>query len=453
MPDGRVLIGFDDAALTASPTWTRVDEVAGCRVSRMEIQRGRQTEFDTTDTSTASVFVVDRNGDFDPNNASSPYFGELDGKQILLQLWDPTTSTWESQFRGHIDDYGWTFRASQVAADVEIRCVDLMDYLGGVKMIPGLFGDTPPSGMNGVVFYEDTDFQTRVTQLLTDAGLPAGFFRVFTGNVDVQETLYDPDDTILAAVRDALDAEFPGIANGYTDRFGRFVCHGRFARFDPDTVSTTTGGDWDFTRWSAGDGAAILLDSDRAQIRPPLAWGRPRDRIINAAIAYPRYPLAGTGGGTFTAADIPGQITTDTASIAAYGYRSREDRDLITLAGTTTGNDAKTETALFATHFVTNYADPLTRIEALTIKAIHPDDDRAAATWPLLCKADVSDVINLAHSYPGGDGIDGTDFYVEGSSTTITPAVGSSASPHYDMVERTFNVSPAALYGTDVFGT
>ena len=32
----------------------------------------------------------------------------------------------------------------------------------------------------------------------------------FIGNVDVLETLYDPDDDILSAMRDAADAEFPG---------------------------------------------------------------------------------------------------------------------------------------------------------------------------------------------------------------------------------------------------
>jgi len=454
MPDGRVLIAFDDTALEPSPSWIRVDETGdigtdGVRVAQCDIVRGRQTEFDVTETSTASVKIVDRNGVFDPDNTSSPYFGELDGKQIMLQAYDPVAAAWVPQYRGHLDEYGWTFRASQVAADVELQCTDIMDYLGGVKMIPGLFGDAAPAGSEGTVFYEDTDFQTRVTQLLTDAGLPSAMFSVFTGNVDVQETKYDPDDPILTAIRDALDAEFPGIANGYTDKLGRFVVHGRLARFDPDTVSASTS--WDFQRWKAGDGAAILLDPDRAQIRPQLSWTRPRSRIINAAIAYPRYPLRGTGGGTFVEADIPGQISTDAPSISAYGYRSWEARDLITLAGTTTGNDAKTETFLYGSYYVANYAAPRTRVEALTFKSIHPDDDRAEVSWELMLGVDISDIINLKHGYPGGEGLggdDGEDFYVEGMQTTIRPG-----NPGYDIIENTVNVSPAAYYLTDVFGT
>lgn len=459
MADGRVLIAFDDTALAASPTWIRVDETGdigtdGVRVSGIDIRRGRQTEFDVTETSTATVTLRDRNGVFDPANSSSPYFGELDGKQIMLQLYNPVTETWVTQFRGHIEDYNYSHRGSQVVSDVTIDCVCLMDYLAGVKMIPGLFGDTVPASISdGTVFYEDTDFQTRVTQILTDAGLPTDRFRVFTGNVDVQETNYDPDDTVLVAIRDALDAEFPGIANGYTDKLGRFVCHGRLARFDPDNVALTTGGDWNFTRWKAGDGAAILADSTRAQIRPPLGWARGRTRIINAAIAYPRFPMRGTGGGTFTEADIPGQISTDATSVTAYGYRSWEARDLITLAGTTTGNDAKTETGLYAQYYTANYAAPQTRIEALTFKSINPNDDRASASWALLAGCDVSDIINLRHDYPGGVGLndsgDGIDFYVEGSDMSIRPAGLETV----DMVELTVNVSPAAYYLTDVFAT
>lgn len=440
MPDGRVLIAFDDTALEESPTWERIDtdDHQTSVVAGIEIRRGRQTEFDQTEASTAVVSINDRSGLFDPDNASSPYFGELDGKQILLQAYNPVTATWVPQWRGHIDEYDWTHRPSQFVSDVQINCTDLFDYLGGVKMIPGLFGDSPPSGYSGIVFYEETDFQTRVTQLLTDAGLPAGMFRVFTGNVDVQDTGYDPDDEVMIAIRDALDAEFPAIANAYTDKAGRFVVHGRFARFDPDTVSGTTGGDWNFTRWKAGDGDAITLDADRAQIRPPLTWSRGRSRIINAAIAYPREY-------TNDRAWIDSQIVTDSGSITAYGYRSWEARDLILEAGTTTGNNARVESKLFADYYVSNYKDPRTRVEALTFKSMHPDDDRAEPSWAILTGADISDIVDLQHGYPGGTGIS-ENFYIEGSEMSIQPGP-----PEWDFIELRLNVSPEAYYTDNVF--
>jgi hypothetical protein len=438
MPDGRVLIAFDDVMLAEDPAWTRLDDEPGL-VAGINIRRGRQTEFDQTDASTATIYINDRNGLFDPDNVSSPYFGELDGKQIMLQLWNPVAEEWVTQFRGFVDEYGWTHRGSQVVSDVQIDCTDLFDYLGSVKMIPGLFGDTPPAGYSGIVFYEETDFQTRVTQLLADAGLPADFFRVFTGNVDVQDTPYDPDDEVVGAIRDALDAEFPAIANAYTDKLGRFVVHGRFARFDPDGVSATTGGDWNFTRWKAGDGAAITTDPDRAQIRPPLTWSRGRSRVINAAIAYPHEPDDGDRSW------ITDQIVVDTTSRDNYGYRSWEARDLITAAGTTTGNDARDETKLFAEYYVANYKDPRTRVEALTFKSMWPNDSRAEPSWALVCGADVSDIIDLEHGYPGGDGIS-QEFYIEGSEMQIRPGP-----PDFDFVTLTLNVSPQAYFTEDVF--
>ena len=49
---------------------------------------------------------------------------------------------------------------------------------------------------------------------------------------------------LMVAIRDACDAEFPGIANVYVDKLGRVCAHGRFARFDP--VGVSFGTDWNF---------------------------------------------------------------------------------------------------------------------------------------------------------------------------------------------------------------
>lgn len=450
-PVGRVCIAFDDGPLEPNPTWTRIDDTENL-VAGIDISRGRQTETEHTDTSTAVVHLNDTAGLFDPSNSGSPYFGELDGKQIALSLWNPVASEWVLQYRGVIDNYGWNFHPA-VNADMEplvsniaVECVDVFDYLGGVEMIPGLFGQIPPPpGSEGVVWYEDGDVQTRIENLLTNAGIDPDMAVVFTGNVDVQETKYDAGDSILVALRDAADAEFPGIANVYTDKQGRFVFHGRRARFAPETVSGANPDKWSFRRWKAGDGAAILLDPDRAQIRPPLQWGRPRSRIVNAAMCYPRFPIRGLGGGTFAEEDIPGQIVVDATSKTAYGYRSWSALDLITLAGTTTGNTAAEECRLFAEWRVANYKDPRTIIESLSFKAIRPTDDRAEVTWDLICNQDISDIVNLKHGYPGGVGIS-EDFYIEGSEMEIRPL-----NPDHDMVTLTLNVSPSSYYNDDVF--
>lgn len=431
MPDGRVLIAFADDALDPSPTWTRIDDTDNL-VAGIDIRRGRQTELDQTDTSTATVYVNDTDGLFDPNNTSSPYFGELDGKQIMLQVFNPVTSAWVTQFRGHIDDYGHDFEPSMAVANVQIECVDLFEYLSAVQMMPFVFGTTPPSGSEGVVYYASQSAKLRAEALLDDAGLPGAMYSVFTMNVDLRATKYDPGDAVLAALRDTVDAEFPGIANVYTDKAGRVCVHGRFARFDPE--GTVGGSDWVFTRWPAATGGAVTTGV--AQVRPPLRWSRPRSNIINSAIAYPR---------GIAEAAISGQVYEDSASIASYGYRSWAAIDLLTSAGTTTGNTAAEETKLFAEYYVENYKQPRTRVEALTFKSIDPDDARATGTWALIAGVDISDVIELTSGYPGGVGMS-EDFFVEGSEMSIRPL-----NPDFDMVELTLNVSPSAWFTTDVF--
>ena len=148
MPDGRVLIGLDDPAMDPTPAWTRIDDEPNL-VSGIEITRGRQTEFDQTDTSTAVVHLNDTNGDFDPDNTASPYFGKLDGSQIMLQLHNPISDNWVTQWRGVIDDYGWDLHPSQLLSNIQISCVDAFAYLAEVEMIVGLFGQPPPSRVGG----------------------------------------------------------------------------------------------------------------------------------------------------------------------------------------------------------------------------------------------------------------------------------------------------------------
>lgn len=436
---GRVLIALDDGPLVASPTWTRIDDTDNL-VAGVDIHRGRQSEQEQTDTGTMTVYLNDTQGLFDPANTLSPYFGKVDGKQILCQVYDPTTLTWEPQFRGLIDNATFDVSPSQVVTNVQLECVDIFDYLAGLQMVPGRFGDTPPRGSEGIVFYEDTTgtVDDRIIQALTDAGIDSTRYVVFTGNVSVQETKYDPGDSVLTVLRDAADAEAPFIANIYTDRQGRFVFHGRESRFDPDTVAATTTTDiWDFTRWKAGDGAAIALDATRAQIRV-LAFSEGRRDVVNAALAWPQ---------GLPQKQVPDNIYVDATSITAYGYHPLPPlENLVIKAGTTTGNTAKVECAKYAELYVKNMKDPVTRVQTLTLKSLAPTDPRAAVTWPLLTKADISDILNLKVGYPGGTGIDNKDYYIEGITKRIRPL-----NPGYDLVETDFDVSPA-VWSMDTHG-
>jgi hypothetical protein len=427
LADGRVLIALAQGPLVAAPTWTRYDTISDqCRCSGFDIERGRQSAFDVTETGTATVYWHDQDGTL--NDV------DLVGLQIQLQILNPVTSTWVPQFRGLIDDITYDLDPSGVVSNVQMECVDMFDYLGGVEMVVGAFGDALPAGMSGVVFYEDGSVQTRITTLLDDAGVPSALYAVFSGNVNDQETLYDPGDSVLVAIRDAADSEFPGVANCYVDKTGVFQFHGRYARFQPETVAASASG-WNFGTFAGGDGAAISSDSTRAQIRE-FKFSRPRSRIINSAVSYPR---------GIDVSDIAGQYSTVASSIGTFGYHSWSATDLIVLEHKTNGNTGNEECQLFAQYYTSNYSVPRVNIETVTFESLGPDDDRAEATWRVLTDMDISDRINLSVADAG---ISDEEFFVEGISMQVRPL-----NPDYDHVSLTPNLTPASYYGTATFGT
>jgi len=436
--DGRVLVALADGPLVASPTWTRIDELQPNFCAGYDIRAGRQGPDEQTDTGSATVYFNDKWGYLDSANVSSPLYG-LAGRQILLQLLDPVTGVWESQWRGIIDYQTTDFHDSQVLANVKLECVDVFDKLARTEMVPGQFGNTPRAGYEGTIFYEDTagTVDDRIIQALGDAGvIYPDRAVVFSGNVKVGQTYYDPGDSVLEVLRDCVDSEIPMIGNHYVDRFGRYCFHGRESRFDPEAVAATTTTDrWTFTRWKAGDGAAIALDSTRAQIRV-LSTDEGRRDVINAALVWPHEK---TPGVLFPQEEIPDQIYTDLTSQGAYGYHALPPiQDLVVIEGSTTGNDSKTECQKYAELFVKNMKDPVKRVTALMLKSLHPDDPRAAATWAMATRADISDALDLKVSYPSGTGIDAEDYYIEGITKRVRPL-----NPDFDYVEAEFDISPA----------
>lgn len=413
-----------DGPLVAEPTWTRYDNLANCRCPGFDCESGRQSELESTGTGEARVYFNDREGVL--NDA------DLVGLQIMLQLYNPVTATWHPRWRGHIDDISYNVNPSVAGlATVQLECLDVFDYLGGVAMLPG-FGHALPAGMVSVVFYEDQNVDDRIILHLDDAGIAASMRVIFSGNISVNEKLYDFDDFILTAIRDAADAEFPGIANVYVDRFGRVAFHGRFARFDPEGVEAG-GANWDFNRWECATGADVT--SGVAQIRE-FAYNRPRSRIINSYLAW---PIADELGVEFPQADIEALIRQDAASIAAYGYRGGHDAPgLIIKENINNSNTGAEECALFGDFYVGNYSTVHENIQRVKLMSLAPSDARATATWDAMTRMDISDGVTLTVSEAD---LTAVDYFVDGLSVSCR-----YLNPEYDLVEVTPNLTPAAYY-------
>lgn len=437
--EGRVLIAFDDGPLVADPTWTRIDDVDGFVVD-IEITAGKQSETDESETNHAIVRLNDTTGVADPNNPASPWFGNLVGRQIMLQLYNPVEDAWFTRFRGTIKRPAYDVNPAtrdgiSILSNVALECVGIFDKLARKQQVPGIHGDVPPAGSESMVFWQADEVNNRMMSMLDWAGVDSSRYIVFSGNVNVIGTKYDPGDSFLVGLRDAADAETASaLANIYEDRYGRFVFHGRQSRIDPDTVAAGAGTAWEFQRYKLGDGAAITGDSDFAQIRPPFRFAVPLERLINICLITPRKENDTT---FFDRADIPTLVIKDDPSIAEFDEFPFNATDSINAGHKTNGDTASEDLLRTSQYLVDNYKQPQIRIEAATIMALDPDDPRATPTWNILSRADISDVVTTTVGYAGdGVGIDQDDF-IEGWTQTITPL-----NPEHDMVVLTVNVSP-----------
>ena len=243
--------------------------------------------------------------------------------------------------------------------------------------------------------------------------------------------IYCSEDTILAAMRDAADAEFPGVANVYVDKRGILQFHGREARFDPATVSASAT-NWDYNTWKAGDGTAIAGDSSYAMVKD-FSFNRPRSRIINTALSYP------VG---IKEDNIPDMVVTDSSSVSTYGYRGWSAPNLIVLDNFNNSNTGADECILYSTHYKDNYATPRKNIQRLMVTTLHPGDSYASSNWAFVTGIDISDTVTVTL----GDASIDEDFFVEGVDITARPATDT-----YDYVEIVPNLTPAAFYTTNPF--
>jgi hypothetical protein len=454
-PAGRFLIAFDDPTLTWSPTWTRLDSNPSL-VASYTIDRGRQFELDRTDTGRATVTITDRDGTLDPTNPGGPYYGKLEPLlQAMIGRYNPMDAAWHTRFRGFIEDFDYGFDPSQRVNRLQVSLVDLFEILSAVEMQDELFSgaDTSrPTESNGQVWLAAADMKPRIDYILDCAHIPAGFRVVFTGNVNLWETVYSPGETPLTAIQEAADGEFPTVSNCYCDRRGRFCVHGRLAKFDPVGVASGVDADtWDFVEWKAGDSAAVAADAAHtAQIRE-FAFNRGLSKILNSAFAT---PTRASAPNPLTAAQIHGQLVKSDASIGRYGIRSWDAQDLLTKKGLLSDPDSSdlAETRLFAQYIVDNYSAPQNRVTVIGFRTMQPASAGAGKLWDLLSRVDIGDGVDVTVASPGGGGFDATTseakFFVEGVHEEARPLT-----PGYDDVTLRLDLSPRAYFVLNPFPT
>lgn len=441
MPEG-LNIAAEAAPLDADPTWSRIDNIDGVTVSSVDIVRGRNDETEKTAVGTLTARGVDRVGALDPTNGGSPFDGDLNPvKQILFSFWDPVGEAWATRFRGYWDQLTYEIHPSGKFATWQLDCVDALDILNDAEVVPDQAGMTVPTESAGDVFYTGQQVDDRIRAAIADAATsvfgvdwPSELLRIFSGNVAVQGTIYAAGTTLLEVIQEAVDAEFPGIANFYVDLIGRLTFHGRYARFHPDVP------DYDIGHWKLGDGAAFAADDTVCVIQSPFSFTRGKANLVNAALSTPK---------GIAPADIAAQLVSSSLSIGSYGVRSVAFTDLITESGDETiPLSAKDETKLYSSYWVDNFKDPQNRPGTITIGSVPPDDVRAAAIWPVLAGIDLSDLATLKTTHPGGGGFNNVDFFVEKIIENHKPRRGEDGG---DLIQLQLEVSPRAYFDENPF--
>jgi hypothetical protein len=211
---GESQIGGQDV-FSDSPTSLVVD--VSSLLDSVQTNRGRQLSAEQFNTGTASIRIIDQNGDFNPQNPASPYYTYLNPMRKIT-----ISATWEGVrypvFAGYITSY--TTTTPKFEGDIVYTTVTAVD---GFR----LFQNAQFFGVAGAVAGETTG--TRITKILNSIGWPNSMRDIDTGLTTCQA---DPatQRTALAALQTVAQTEYGAF---YMDGQGRAV-------FQDRTVTTTS---------------------------------------------------------------------------------------------------------------------------------------------------------------------------------------------------------------------
>jgi len=172
-------------------------------VSNIAIQvatrRGRNRILGKFEAGTATVVLVDENGDWNPENTSSPYYGKLLPLR-KIRIWadydDGVTTTRYYQFSGYITSYDNTFRVGTDAIQtVTLQCVDAFRLFNNVSI--STVSGAPAGQQSGA----------RVDALLDSAAFPTSMRNVDVGDSTLQADPGTQRD-LLSALGNVAESEF-----------------------------------------------------------------------------------------------------------------------------------------------------------------------------------------------------------------------------------------------------
>lgn len=282
------------------------------QVNAISTRRGRNAQADQFQTGELSLRIVDQNGDFNPQNTASPYYGLLNPMRKVI-----ITATYSSVtypiFAGFITSYTTTTPKS--IGDVVYTTITAVDAFR-------LAQNAQISTVTGATAGQYSG--TRINKILDQIGWPASMRDVDTGLTTMQVDPGTPR-TALEAMQKVELSEYGSL---YVSASGSFVFQDR---------AFTTG---------SFSGTPIAFNDNGTQIPYFNAvW------ILNDVLVYNSAQVTRTGGTTQTASNA--------ASIAKYFIHSYNQQDLLM--------ETDAVALQYAQAYVASRAETTVRCDAVTL--------------------------------------------------------------------------------------
>jgi hypothetical protein len=447
VPATGTSIATADDPYALDPVWYSLDD----HLNSFEVHRGRPDEFNDTEAGEATVTFLNRDGLFDATNTAGALYGNLLAlRQFKINVQHPWAGTYHDVFTGYIEKWDYSRSGPRGAAAVA-TAVDMLALLAQADV------NTTRRGAPYAASYAAAHWDDRIKAALADAGVPADYMQIATGNINCQAQLYDAGSKVLEVVRDAVDAEFPLVSNFFATASGIARASGRFIRgvdgTDPSVVYPSL-----VSKWRVGDAYSVAQDPTLLPIYD-LQWERATELLMNSIVCTP------TG---VDAADIAGNYVSSGLSINKYGLHGKEILDLLILdadihTGQSVANTGLQECETFARYLLSAYGDPHDRISSIVFHGQMDDGtttpgwdplNASAAPgklWDFILGVEINHILEVnTKNPPGGNadyspaqtggGFSAREFYVEGIHHVVRRQNGKIAN-----WEMQLDLSPRSL--------
>jgi len=332
------------------------------QVDSIQTSRGRNAQADQFQTGQLSLRIVDQNGDFNPQNTASPYFGLLNPMR-KVQI----TATWNTViypiFSGFIT--GYTTTTPKFTGDIvytTITAVDAFRLAQNAQI--STVTDSGAGQLSG----------TRINKILDQIGWPASMRDVDAG----QTTLQADPGSPRTALEALLTVELSEYGSLYVDANGEFVFQDRAF-----TTSSVTG-------------TPVVFNDDGTDIPYFNAvW------LLNDVLIYNSAQITRTGG--------TAQTAINQASIDKYFLHSYNQQNLLM--------ETDAVALDYARAYVASRAETTTRCDAITLD-LYTDNYNAGITAAL--DLDFFDPVTITTTQPGSSALTKT-LQVFGIAHSITP--------------------------------